>query len=159
MDDPRASASAEHLQTAARELIRAARSFLDLVEDVVEDPDRLAGAVDSVAGLVRDGLGHLDRDVRAAPWSEPAWGPVAGQGTDHGADQGAGDGEVIDLDDLFVIDDEVEGEEPPDPDEPRNADDPPCADQPDDPRPTDRDAPPREGPAASAGRVRRIAVE
>lgn len=132
MDDPRAAESAEHLQTAARELIRAARSFLDLVEDVVEDPDRLAGAASSVAGMVRDGLGQLDRSTRAAAWAEPAW-EEDGEAED-----------TIDLDALYVIDDEFEGEEPED------VDDGDVSSEPARPAPRTRTAP---------SRVRRIAVE
>lgn len=137
MDDPRAADSAEHLQTAARELIRAARSFLDLVEDVVEDPERLAGAASSVAGMVRDGLGQLDRNGRAAPWADPAW-----------EDETGDDVATIDLDDLYDIDDEVEGEEP---EEVDDADEPAEA-----PAGRIRSAP---GPRTGPSRVRRIAVE
>jgi len=145
MDDPRAADSAEHLQTAARELIRAARSFLDLVEDVVEDPDRLAGAASSVAGMVRDGLGQLDRSSRSAPWAEPAW------------QEGGQDGDTIDLDDLYDIDDSIDGEEPEDIDDAGDLDEP---DEPDGPAETSVDAVrPATRTRAAPSRVRRIAVE
>lgn len=45
----------EHLQAAAREMLSAARAFLDAVEDLVEDPDRirdLGQAVGTVAQQV-----------------------------------------------------------------------------------------------------------
>ncbi len=132
MDDPRAADSAEHLQTAARELIRAARSFLDLVEDVVEDPDRLAGAASSVAGMVRDGLNQLDPNVRSAAWADPAW------------DRDVEEHDTIDLDDLYEIDDDVEGQEPEELDD---------AEPPPDP------APRATRTRTSPSRVRRIAVE
>lgn len=38
LDDPRTREGVEHLQTAARELIAAARAFLDVAEDAVADP-------------------------------------------------------------------------------------------------------------------------
>ena len=56
----------EHLQAAARELIRAGRSLLDAAEGLVEDPAALQGLVGTLATLgqaaVRrfgvDGAGH-----------------------------------------------------------------------------------------------------
>ncbi len=36
--DDRASEAIAHLQAAAREMIAAARAFLDVAEEVVEDP-------------------------------------------------------------------------------------------------------------------------
>jgi hypothetical protein len=41
-----------HLQAAARELVAAGRSFLDAVEDVVEDNDRMAGVMSGVSDLL-----------------------------------------------------------------------------------------------------------
>lgn len=58
MNDERADEGLEHLQTAAEELIAAARAFLDVAEEVVTDPktaESLAGLLDSVAGLARRG--------------------------------------------------------------------------------------------------------
>lgn len=56
----------EHLQTAARELVAAARSFLDVVEQVVEDDQRMAGAASSFADLIGRGLGAASaRDLGA----------------------------------------------------------------------------------------------
>lgn len=74
MEDPRTADGVEHLQAAARELILAARSFLEVAEEVVEDRDRFAGAAATVVDLLRDGLGG----VRAPgsplePWEEAAW--------------------------------------------------------------------------------------
>lgn len=48
----RARDGLDHLQTAARELIAAARAMLDVVEDVVAEPE----SVTAVAGLVGDFL-------------------------------------------------------------------------------------------------------
>jgi hypothetical protein len=56
-----------HLQAAARELVAAARAFLDLVEEVVEDP--------KAGEALINGLGDLARKAR----------PTApGNGTDDG---------------------------------------------------------------------------
>lgn len=43
-DDPRATETVGHLQAAATEMIAAARAFLDLLEDVVEDDETVAAA-------------------------------------------------------------------------------------------------------------------
>lgn len=68
MDDPRATQGVEHLQSAARELLKAARSFLDVVEEVVEDPERLTGAASGLADLVTSSFGR-----RPQPWESAAW--------------------------------------------------------------------------------------
>lgn len=66
--DPSAvSEGLEHLQAAGREMLSAARSFLDLVEDVVEDPDKLAGAATTIGELLRRGLAPPD-----PPWADAA---------------------------------------------------------------------------------------
>jgi hypothetical protein len=52
----RAREGVEHLQSAARELIAAARAALDVAEEVVNDPDAvssLAGSLSSVGDLAR----------------------------------------------------------------------------------------------------------
>ncbi|HEY4377369.1 MAG TPA: hypothetical protein VGM93_09430, partial [Acidimicrobiales bacterium] len=41
-----------HLQAAAREMVAAGRSFLDAVEDVVEDNDRMASVVSGMTDLL-----------------------------------------------------------------------------------------------------------
>jgi hypothetical protein len=70
MDDRRTAEGVEHLQAAARELLGAARAFLDVVEEVVEDPERASSAVQGVSDLLRSGLG-LGR--RPQPWERAAW--------------------------------------------------------------------------------------
>jgi hypothetical protein len=50
--DERAAEGVEHLQAAALELIAAARAFLDVAEDVVTDPERVSGAVASLATII-----------------------------------------------------------------------------------------------------------
>lgn len=77
MTDERAAEGVEHLQAAARELLAAARSFLDVVEDVVEDRARFAEAATVVGEVVRDGLGLAGRRTRSWPEPEP---------TEHRAD-------------------------------------------------------------------------
>lgn len=58
MDDDRAGEGVDHLQAAARELIAAARAFLDVAEDVVRDP--------KVAEGLLAGLGDLADQARTA---------------------------------------------------------------------------------------------
>ena len=48
-----ATEGVSHLQAAARELVAAARSFLDVVEEVVNDDDRLAEMVEQVTDTLR----------------------------------------------------------------------------------------------------------
>lgn len=69
-DHPPAAA----LQDAARQLIAAARAFLDAVEDLVEDDERVAKVAERVAGGVREAGDLLARAVRLA--DEPT-GPGA----------------------------------------------------------------------------------
>lgn len=72
-DDDRASRAVDHLQTAAMEMIEAARAFLDVVEDVVSDRDKVADVVatvgnvaDAAARAARRGDGAM-RPNRSAP--------------------------------------------------------------------------------------------
>ena len=58
MDDERAGEGVEHLQTAAHELIAAARAFLDVAEAGVRDP--------KVAEGLLAGLGDLADQARSA---------------------------------------------------------------------------------------------
>lgn len=76
MEDRRGAEGVEHLQAAARELLGAARAFLDVVEEVVEDPDRLSGAAAGVSDLVRSGLGLLRTPQ---PWEQGAWDAPDGE--------------------------------------------------------------------------------
>jgi hypothetical protein len=78
MEDDRSAEAVEHLQAAARELLLAARSFLDVVEDVVEDRERLVGAASSVVDLLRDGVtGAMSPTSPLQPWEQAAWGAGA----------------------------------------------------------------------------------
>lgn len=51
--DERSSAGVAHLQAAAHELIRAARVFLDVAEELVDDPGTLSSVLDGVVGSAR----------------------------------------------------------------------------------------------------------
>jgi hypothetical protein len=121
MDDRRGVEGIEHLQAAAREMLAAARSFLDVVEDVVEDPERLSAAASSVVDLVRGGVTSATRPSSPLqPWEQAAWGDEgfpSEEPTDAAWDDGSGDevdpgedGEqAIDLDALEEPDDELDG--------------------------------------------------
>ena len=66
--DP-AAAGVAHLQRAGREFVSAARSFLDAVEEVVEDRTRLGELAESFTGF----LGELSDAARggSTPWGSP----------------------------------------------------------------------------------------
>jgi hypothetical protein len=68
--DDRAAEGLQHLQTAAREAIAAARAFLDVAEDLVADPAAVSAVVDAVGSAVRtaarlgrDAAGRADDDA------------------------------------------------------------------------------------------------
>jgi hypothetical protein len=85
MNDDRAAEGLDHLQTAALEMIQAARAFLDVAEDLVADRDKVAEVV-SAFGSVADAAtraarGHAPRtDQRAEHGHEP---PGANDGVQH----------------------------------------------------------------------------
>lgn len=58
----------EHLQAAARELISAARVFLDVVEDLVEQPDRVTQSLSGVVDMFKEIAGRPTQ-----PWETHAW--------------------------------------------------------------------------------------
>jgi D-arabinose 1-dehydrogenase-like Zn-dependent alcohol dehydrogenase len=53
MTDDRASEGLEHLQRAAIEMIAAARAFLDVAEDLVNDPSAASAVVQTAAAMGR----------------------------------------------------------------------------------------------------------
>lgn len=152
MDDSRATDGVEHLQAAARELLSAARAFLDVVEEVVEDSDRLNGAAATVTDFLRSGFARPGPQ----PWAEAAWD---GDETDW-------DEDATDRDDLDEVPgDEVPGDEVTGDDGP---DDGPADQEPPDDEAPDDEAPDDEAPAVAerqaarprtTSRVRRIAVD
>lgn len=68
MNERRAEEGIEHLQAAAHELIAAARVFLDAIEELVEEPDRVRDSIVGVVDLVKDAAGR-----RTQPWEAHAW--------------------------------------------------------------------------------------
>lgn len=67
--DDHAREGIEHLQAAAREMIRATRSLLDAAEELVDDPkavQSLAGTIATVAQAAASRL-RTDRGSGAAP--------------------------------------------------------------------------------------------
>jgi hypothetical protein len=55
----------EHLQTAAREVIRATRSLLDAAEELVEDPAAVQSVVGAVAAMAQAAAGRLRSEARS----------------------------------------------------------------------------------------------
>lgn len=85
-------------------MLAAARSFLDVVEDVVEDPERLSAAASSVVDLVRGGVASATRPTSPLqPWEQAAWGA---------------EGSPVDLTDDVELSDDDRGEDPGDDVEP-----------------------------------------
>jgi hypothetical protein len=64
--DERVAEGVDHLQAAALEMIAAARVFLDVAEDLVTDPERVAGTLASLAALA-DLIGRSGRQRAGAP--------------------------------------------------------------------------------------------
>ena len=81
--DSRSAEGIEHVQRAAREMIKAARSFLDLVEEVVDDPDRITEAAASVADMVKGSFSKPEQ-----PWERSAWSETDSE-TDSETETGA----------------------------------------------------------------------
>jgi hypothetical protein len=71
VNDERAAEAVDHLQAAALELIEAARAFLDVVEEMVSERDRLSDLADTV-GEMAVAAGRLVRPVADAWPGEPA---------------------------------------------------------------------------------------
>jgi len=57
--------SLAHLQKAAQELIAAARTLIDAVEEVVEDSDALRSAVTGLGALAQSAADQVRRAARA----------------------------------------------------------------------------------------------
>jgi len=73
MSDKRAADGVAHLETAAKEMIEAARAFLDVAEEVVGDPRTVEGLLSALTSLAErvtpgraddgdsgSGLEHID---------------------------------------------------------------------------------------------------
>jgi hypothetical protein len=73
VDDGRAAEGAEHLQRAALEVIGAARAFLDVAEEVVNDPDAVGEIVVELARAMGvDAMAGSGRAASAPPGSGSA---------------------------------------------------------------------------------------
>lgn len=91
---------AEHLQRALREMIQAARAVLDVVEDMVDDPDRVQDVVDDATGAVGDVISMTRRRPKPNnPWFDDAYvGADGGHGDSSDTETTGGGGfEKIDL--------------------------------------------------------------
>jgi hypothetical protein len=53
VDEERASEGVDHLQTAALEMIEAARAFLDVLEELAADREKVTQAVELVGSFAR----------------------------------------------------------------------------------------------------------
>ena len=85
MKDERAAEGLDHLQTAALELIHAARAFLDVAEDLVADPDKVAEVVSALGTMA-------DVATRAAKSrGDHAADAARGSGSSTGSSKGRGD--------------------------------------------------------------------
>ena len=86
-DDDRAEPSAEaidHLQTAANEMIAAARSFLDAVEGVVHDRDAVATVVDTFSSVAQAAAQAASQAAAQANRANPVRRRPADDGHDEG---------------------------------------------------------------------------
>jgi hypothetical protein len=70
--DDRATEALAHLQRALLEMIQAARAALDLVEDVVADPQSLAGMVANMGRLAQAVVAAASSPHPAAEEPAPA---------------------------------------------------------------------------------------
>ncbi len=85
-DQDPGAAGVEHLQRAAREMVAAARSFLDAIEKVVDDRDALKEVSATVTGLAATVGETFNEAVRGRPatWADAAWSePDDGDGPDE----------------------------------------------------------------------------
>lgn len=86
--EDRAGDGVEHLQAAAKELIEAARAFLDVADDLVRDPKVAEGLLTGLSGLADSA-----RDAARDAARRAASGAGAGAGSAGGA-EGEDDGGV-----------------------------------------------------------------
>ena len=66
----------QHLQAAAKEMIRAGRSLLDAMEGLVEDPAALQDVLGTIGGLAQAAVSRLGLDGQAAPEADEGDGKV-----------------------------------------------------------------------------------
>ncbi|MEZ5268114.1 MAG: hypothetical protein R2714_04185 [Microthrixaceae bacterium] len=80
----------EHLQTAGRELIAAARAFLDVAEEAIEDSE----VVEEAGAMIRDVVARMggstdsgDRDDGSRSSDRDGSGPVGGREGDNAGER------------------------------------------------------------------------
>jgi len=94
VEDERAGEGVEHLQVAARELIAAARSFLDVAEDLVRDPkvaEGLLAGIGDLADAARRAATEAAKEAATRTTDRGASG-TGGTGGSHGDEDGGGGG-------------------------------------------------------------------
>lgn len=82
MTDERATEGLEHLQRAGKELIAAARAFLDVAEEVVDDRDRVAEVV-AFVGTVATAAGDVVASSGMVPGSRTGTAATAPSDVEH----------------------------------------------------------------------------
>jgi hypothetical protein len=87
-----ARAGLEHLQAAAREVIKATRSLLDAAEELVDDPRAVQDLVGTIATVAQAGAGRLLAEARGSS-GDPA-GPRSDSADPADEPSGADDGQV-----------------------------------------------------------------
>lgn len=77
MTDERAAEGIDHLQSAALEMISAARAFLDVMEEVVADREKVASVVDAVGSVAQGAMRAAARPTQPdGSDDDPLSGPV-----------------------------------------------------------------------------------
>lgn len=81
--DEVANEAVGHMQSAANELIAAARAFLDLLEDVVNDDDTVSSATEAIGSVARAMMKatRSATEYGSADAGMPPEGP--GEGVEH----------------------------------------------------------------------------
>jgi hypothetical protein len=77
----------EHLQVAAREMIAAARAFLDVVEELVNDPDKVGEVVDAVSTVASTVTDAARRTAGSTPSRSAKDGPTGSGSSDSSDDR------------------------------------------------------------------------
>lgn len=79
--DARAAEGLAHLQSAARELIQAARAMLDVAEELVDDPATVTVVADAVGAVVRTAARTGRKVMAGADVPDGAAGKGSGAGS------------------------------------------------------------------------------
>ena len=78
VNDERAATGVEHLQAAAREMVEAARAFLDVIDDFVGDDEKVASVAEAFGSIARGAArsARSDPDASSGGDDEGHDGPV-----------------------------------------------------------------------------------